>query len=594
MSYSRRQLEALGEPFGDSATQVIGGRRIYGGGGSGGGGGPTQSTVTQTNIPDWLRPQVEMVLGGATQELFNTRRVPGTYDPNTETTSADTYEITGTRPFQPYSQNAADYIAPFSPLQQQAMQGAANLQTPGQFQTGSQLATEAGLGGLGVAQQALGYGGMGLGYGQLGTQYGGLGAGYGQMGAGYGQLGAQFGQRGSQFGSLGAGFGAQAAGMAPEAQRAGASAANIGGLGLDAANTGAQVGMTAAQLAGQQAGTGSAFFRQATDPGSTQALMSPYMQNVVQQQQQDLQRQSDIARQGIGGQFAKAGAFGGGRFAVQQGMAAADLARQKAAVQATGMQNAFADAQRAQQFGSNLGLQGLSAAQQGLGNVLQGGQLGLSGIDRALAGQQARLSSLQQAGQLYGLGMQGAGVGIQGAESGMRGAGVGLQGAQTGIQGAESGMRGAGLGLQGIGTGLQGLGQATGALGLTGQMGGRLGDLGAQQLAAQQGVISTQAGQGATQQQQQQNVINQAIQTYAQSQQAPMERLQQYNALLRGYALPGQTVTQYQAAPPVAGQLAGLGVAAAGATKAFSAKKGGRVPKSGIDRLALRRALAGA
>lgn len=398
MSYSRRQLYALGEPFGDSATQVVGGRRIYGGGGSGGGGGPTTSTVTQTNIPDYLRPQVEMVLGGATQELFNTARVPGVYDPNTGTTSADTFNITGTRPFQPYSQNASDYIAPFSPLQQQAMQGAEGLATPGQFQTGSQLSTLGGLGGLGVARQAM--------------------------------------------------------------------------------------------------GAGSAYAQQATDPRSIQAYMSPYMQNVVEQQQQDLQRQSDIARQGIGAQFAKAGAFGGGRFGVQQGMAAADLARQKAAVQATGLQSAFTDAQKAQQFGANLGLQGLN--------------------------------------------------------------------------------------------------QAASAYGMAGQLGGQLGQLGSQQIAAQQGIIGTQAQQGAAQQQQEQNVINQAIQTYAQSQQAPMERLQQYNALLRGYALPGTTATQYQAAPPVAGQLAGLGVAAAGAAKAFGAKKGGRVPKSGIDRLALRRALAGA
>ena len=37
MSYSRRQLEAFGEPFGDSCTQSkAGGGRIYGGGGGGG------------------------------------------------------------------------------------------------------------------------------------------------------------------------------------------------------------------------------------------------------------------------------------------------------------------------------------------------------------------------------------------------------------------------------------------------------------------------------------------------------------------------------------------------------------------------------
>jgi hypothetical protein len=383
MSYSRRQLEAFGEPFGDSATQVVGGKRIYGGGGSGGGGGPTTSTVTQTNVPDWLRPQVESVLGGATKELFNTT-------PNSD----GTFSVTGTRPFQPYSQNASDYIAPFSPLQQQAMQGAANLQMPGQFQSGTDLTAMGGLGGLGVAQQAM--------------------------------------------------------------------------------------------------GAGNAYAQQATNPGSIQAYMSPYMQNVVQQQQQDLQRQADIARQSIGAGFASKGAFGGGRFAVQQGMAAADLARQKAGVQATGLQNAFADAQKAQQFGADLGLRGLN--------------------------------------------------------------------------------------------------QATSAFNMAGQMGGQLGQLGAQQLAAQQGIIGTQAGQGAQQQQQQQNIINQAIQTYAQSQQAPLERLQQYNALLRGYALPGTTATTYQATPPVAGQLAGLGTAAYGASRMF--KSGGKVIDNLSD-LALNRVLEG-
>ena len=61
MSYSRRQLEAFGEPLGESVTRKEGGRIIYGGGG---GGGDTKTTVTQSNIPEYLRPQVETVLGG--------------------------------------------------------------------------------------------------------------------------------------------------------------------------------------------------------------------------------------------------------------------------------------------------------------------------------------------------------------------------------------------------------------------------------------------------------------------------------------------------------------------------------------------------
>jgi hypothetical protein len=38
----------------------------------GGGGGQTTSTVTQSNIPEWLRPQTEAVLGAGMQEYFDT------------------------------------------------------------------------------------------------------------------------------------------------------------------------------------------------------------------------------------------------------------------------------------------------------------------------------------------------------------------------------------------------------------------------------------------------------------------------------------------------------------------------------------------
>jgi len=37
MNYSRRQLEAFGEPLGESVTRLKPGGRIYGGGGDGGG-----------------------------------------------------------------------------------------------------------------------------------------------------------------------------------------------------------------------------------------------------------------------------------------------------------------------------------------------------------------------------------------------------------------------------------------------------------------------------------------------------------------------------------------------------------------------------
>lgn len=99
--------------------------------GSGGGGGPshTTSTVTQSSLPDWLRPQTEALLGAGTQEYFTTRR-----DPSGEMT------ITGVKPYVPYSADPRDYVAGFTPQQQRVMSETAAMQTPGQFAPASSLA----------------------------------------------------------------------------------------------------------------------------------------------------------------------------------------------------------------------------------------------------------------------------------------------------------------------------------------------------------------------------------------------------------------------------------------------------------------------
>jgi len=124
------------------------GIRIYPmGGGGGGQAQPTQSTVTNTNIPEYARPYVETMLGATQQQLFDT-------SPN----ASGGTDITGIKPYQPYSQNPADYVAGFSPLQQQSFQGAANLGPAEQVGQGSALAGGAGIGGLGVAGQANPYG----------------------------------------------------------------------------------------------------------------------------------------------------------------------------------------------------------------------------------------------------------------------------------------------------------------------------------------------------------------------------------------------------------------------------------------------------
>ncbi len=110
----------------------------------------------------------------------------------------------------------------------------------------------------------------------------------------------------------------------------------------------------------------------------------------------------------------------------------------------------------------------------------------------------------------------------------------------------------------GANLGLQGYQQAVGAGTALGQMGG-------QQLQAQQGIIGLQSQAGAQQQALEQQKINQAIQNYALQQQNPQLQLSTMSSLLRGLPLQQATTQQYQAAPSAISQFAGLGTAGVGA-----------------------------
>lgn len=74
--------------------------------------------------------------------------------------------------------------------------------------------------------------------------------------------------------------------------------------------------------------------------------MDPYMQNVVDVQKRRAQEDYDIARQGRSAQAVSAGAFGGSRAAVQEGLAERDLLERQGAIQAQGLSSAYGDAQR--------------------------------------------------------------------------------------------------------------------------------------------------------------------------------------------------------------------------------------------------------
>lgn len=600
----------------------FGGMTLEGGSG-GGGGGHTTSTVTQSSIPDWLRPQTEALLGAATQETFQTQLGPD-----------GTYQITGVKPYTPYSADPRDYFAQFSPLQQQAMGEVAGMQTPGGFGVGQQMTGLAGLGGLQSAMGAYDYGQMGAGYGaagaQLGTQggaqYGGLGSQYGGMaanlapaaqqygalGSGYGMMGAALAPEAQRYGAMGAGYGGASAGLAPEAQQYGRAAADIGSMGLRAEELGRDVGQEARGYARQAADMGSLYERMATDPRSIQAYMSPYQQRVTEVAKRKAVDDAQRAQLGQNLASVRTGTYGGARQALLQGQREAGLQQQLSDIEAQGLQRAFEQAQQAQQFGVTTGLQGLQGAQSGLGTALQGGQLGLSGVGQAMAGQEAGMRGLGQAGQLYGLGMQGAqaglaglgragemyGLGLQGAQSGLAGLGragemygLGMQGAGYGLQGVQQQLAGTAQGMQGAGYGLQGVSGAQAGYGLTGQMGQSLANIAQQQQAADIARLNLQQQFGAMSQEQQQKIINQAIQNYAMAQENPQQRLAAYNALLRGYQTPVTTVSQYQASPSPVSQLAGLGLTGAAAYGLASGKKEGGKIEEGIDTLALQKAM---
>lgn len=241
--------------------------RFYGGGSPPATPSQTTQTVNQNTIPAELMPYVKNMLNRA------------------EPLSQSAYV--------PYSTNAEDYVAPFSPLQKQAQAGAANLQTPGQFAPASQMAGLSGLGSM--------------------------------------TAGAQYAQ-------------------------------------------------------------------QATNPNAVGAYMNPYLQQSLAPQLQLLNQQFGIKGAQQQGAATQAGAFGGSREALTNAMTNQGQALAQQEMIGQGYNQAFGQAQQAQQFGANLGLQGYGQGIQAAGQL---GQLGTQqlGAETSVLGTQAQLGGQQQAQQ---------------------------------------------------------------------------------------------------------------------------------------------------------------------------------------------------
>jgi hypothetical protein len=143
-------------------------------------------------------------------------------------------------------------------------------------------------------------------------------------------------------------------------------------------------------------GAGQNYQRMATDPNAMQAYMSPYVENALAPQMREAARQSAMLGQENQARAVQQGAFGGSRSALVEAERQRNLAQQQGDIYGRGMQSAFEQAQRAQQFGSTLGLQGLQTAGQ-MASTL--GQLGQTqfGQQKDIIQGQAAAGAQQQA-----------------------------------------------------------------------------------------------------------------------------------------------------------------------------------------------------
>jgi len=128
--------------------------------------------------------------------------------------------------------------------------------------------------------------------------------------------------------------------------------------------------------------------------------MSPYTQNVIDAGQADIERQRQMASNTLGAQAQSAGAFGGSRQAVQEGVLAGEALRQAGALSAQQRGQAFQNALQAGQFdiGQTQQARTLASNQQ-----MQAGMLAQQAAESAAARQQAASAGNMQAANQFAI-----------------------------------------------------------------------------------------------------------------------------------------------------------------------------------------------
>ena len=253
---------------------------------------------------------------------------------------------TGVGGYSPFMQAGTNALTGAGAAYQAAGQGIARLNVSPYFNTAQQgmlagAQTAAGISPyvnmMGAGYQNIGQGTQTLGGAQQAAQKAGTTAQnispFAQVaGRGYGDIAS-----GTQRLQQGAGAmekaGQTAQGIAPFAQVAGQGYQNIG-QGTQAIGLGGQMAAGAAQR---------------FDPTQTQGFMNPYQQQVIDEAIRQIDRQGQIAQQGLSAQAVRSGAFGGTREGVQRAELGRNLADMKNQAIVGGLQSGYQNAQQAAQ-----------------------------------------------------------------------------------------------------------------------------------------------------------------------------------------------------------------------------------------------------